>query len=514
MRYAFYRWKDIVEEEIKEEKNPGGKGRVDPVRATSTVWLSVIAAQDLIAADAGGTSDPYAVAELVDDRSGNTCRQRGKERKVKTKTIAKTLNPTWGDDGVIVWEEIIEPVDTLSVRVSIFDADTLGSDPLGQFNFPIADTPAAPRPPMEGWFTLQTTEAMKEKAKGAVHLKIRHLPRTVSSKGLAPESEGAEIQDKSPKTLWFTVLRANDLLAADKGGTSDPFITVELVNTTLGKPAKRPRKIKTKAVNKTLNPVWDEPEVVWKDIKENIEELALEITVFDADMLSNDTLGGTTVPLLTFGREAAEAPHPLSRVGKMTQDATGVVFIQGRLDDSNPVAPAPVIVESVPELPAESEVQSNEAEAEKIVSDAVAEMEGQEMPAESEPQTDDGGKKSLEISIPAGGSVPPGPLSPTSPTGGMNSAHFELHKTIMDDRNKGKLTGEEILDEMSEDLVELLQKPLHMRDKKKLGRLCEAHVALDVYAPAVELGASDFERDLDHFESISLKEPESDVPFI
>ena len=96
----------------------------------------------------------------------------------------------------------------------------------------------------------------------------------------------------------------------------------------------------------------------------------------------------------------------------------------------------------------------------------------------------------------------------------MNSAHFELHKTIMDDRNKGKLTGEEILDEMSEDLVELLQKPLHMRDKKKLGRLCEAHVALDVYAPAVELGASDFERDLDHFESISLKEPESDVPFI
>jgi hypothetical protein len=303
------------------------------------------------------------------------------------------------------------------------------------------------------------------------------------------------------------------LLAADKGGTSDPFVTVELVNTTLGKPAKRPRKIKTKAVNKTLDPVWDEPEVVWKDIKESIEDLALEITIFDADMLSNDTLGGTTIPLVAFGKEAAEAPHPLSRVGKMTQDATGVVFIEGRLDDTNPVAQAPVIVESVPELPAESEVQSD-AEAEEIVSAAVAEMEGQEMPAESEPQTDDDGKKALHISIPADGSVPPGPLSPTSPTGGMNSAHFELHKTILDDKNKGKMTGEEILEEMSEDLVELLQKPLHMRDKKKVGRLCEAHVSLDVYEPIVELGASAFERDLDHFESISLEEPGSDVPFI
>ena len=74
---------------------------------------------------------------------------------------------------------------------------------------------------------------------------------------------------------------------------------------------------------------------MWANIEDNIEELALQVTIFDADMVTNDTLGEATVPLLTFGREATETCHPLKRVGKMTKDATGEVFVRGRLDSSS-----------------------------------------------------------------------------------------------------------------------------------------------------------------------------------
>ena len=63
-----------------------------------------------------------------------------------------------------------------------------------------------------------------------------------------------------------------------------------------GKPAKKPRRTKTKTVKKTLHPVWEEKEVVWANIQDNIEELALQVTIFDADMVTNDTLGEATVP--------------------------------------------------------------------------------------------------------------------------------------------------------------------------------------------------------------------------
>lgn len=560
MRYAFYRWKDTVDEEIANEKG-GGKGSLDPVRATSKVWVSILGAQDLVAADSGGTSDPFAVAVLVDGLTGKTCRYRGKERKLKTNTISKTLNPTWGEDGVIMWDEIIEPVETLTLRVSVFDADTLGSDPLGEVSFKIADTPVAPRPSLEGWFTLQTPEGMKVKATGALNLKMRHLPKTVSSKGLvAVATEGADAPVKAaPKTVWFTLLRAQDLLAADAGGTSDPFATIELFNMVTGKPAKKPRRTKTKTVKKTLHPVWEEKEVVWANIQDNIEELALQVTIFDADMVTNDTLGEATVPLLTFGREATETCHPLKRVGKMTKDATGEVFVRGRLDSSSATdqstpeetgeeeetkAPdgSSAFVEAKAKLIADGPgaVEDDQTVTDRIIANAMAEMEGQEMPATAamkegvgggggggEPQTDpptDDPKTALLIAIPpdngASGGLPTGPLSPTSPTGGMNSAHYELHRKIVADKNKTKMTAEEVLGTLQEDLVERLHTPQHLRGKKKVGRLCDAHVALDVHdAPATSNtasrhGATDFERDLDHFESVAFDEADDEEPFL
>ena len=55
----------------------------------------------------------------------------------------------------------------------------------------------------------------------------------------------------------ITLVGASDVLAADKGGTSDPFATAELINASNGKPLKKARKMKTKTIKKTLNPMWN-----------------------------------------------------------------------------------------------------------------------------------------------------------------------------------------------------------------------------------------------------------------
>ena len=64
----------------------------------------------------------------------------------------------------------------------------------------------------------------------------------------------------------------------------------------------RNRKIITKGSQdqdqdhkETLAPTWNENEVEWGNIKEDISELSLRVTVFDADMLSSMVLGGVLV---------------------------------------------------------------------------------------------------------------------------------------------------------------------------------------------------------------------------
>ena len=48
---------------------------------------------------------------------------------------------------------------------------------------------------------------------------------------------------------------ANNLLAADKNGKSDPYVTLHLLERGSGKEIE---KKKSKTVKKTLNPAWDE----------------------------------------------------------------------------------------------------------------------------------------------------------------------------------------------------------------------------------------------------------------
>ena len=117
--------------------------------------------------------------------------------------------------------------------------------------------------------------------------------------------------------MWVQLVSAEGILAADKGGTSDAYAIAELVDSATGKPIKPARKTKTKTIKKTLNPEWNQDEVEWSNVTQDTSSLSLKVTVFDADMMSSETLGGVTIPLSTFGDQGTESTFVLEKVGKM-----------------------------------------------------------------------------------------------------------------------------------------------------------------------------------------------------
>ena len=95
------------------------------------------------------------------------------------------------------------------------------------------------------------------------------------------------------------VVRATGLLAADKGGTSDPFVTVL---------SKGSKKAKTSVKKKTLEPEWDET------LDLTVPDLAapLSLTVMDYDKVCTPNPHPEPSPGPNFApvRNSARDPNP------------------------------------------------------------------------------------------------------------------------------------------------------------------------------------------------------------
>ena len=108
--------------------------------------------------------------------------------------------------------------------------------------------------------------------------------------------------------MFVGIEGANGLIAADRGGVSDPYAKLKLDG----------REYKTKTLHKTINPVWGE-EKVWKG-KNDVDKpwngifaKPLHIKIFDDDVLSrDDKLGECDVdlgPLINQLQEGEESWH-------------------------------------------------------------------------------------------------------------------------------------------------------------------------------------------------------------
>ena len=103
---------------------------------SEVLQVQVVEAKDLIAADRGGTSDPFARATLLDAR-GNEL----KEEPIKTDVVKKTLAPYWGKEACWGAVASADAIAAASVRVQLFDKDTFSTshDPLGELVLPLAE---------------------------------------------------------------------------------------------------------------------------------------------------------------------------------------------------------------------------------------------------------------------------------------------------------------------------------------------------------------------------------------
>ena len=200
--------------------------------------VDVIAAEDIIASDKGGTSDPFAVV-AVQGSGGWTSRH--------TSVVKKTLNPEWNERLVFEVTDLFEPL-----VVKLFDKDLFGgNDFLGQAS--VAVEAVTMDAPLQCWVPLEP-DAAAQAVTGRLNLRL-----------------SMRAKQRHETSVAVRVIAARGLKAVDRGGTSDPYATVAL-RSRAQRPAgdSKARRLswfasdgkatqqQTKVVKKTLAPVWDE----------------------------------------------------------------------------------------------------------------------------------------------------------------------------------------------------------------------------------------------------------------
>jgi len=95
--------------------------------------------------------------------------------------------------------------------------------------------------------------------------------------------------------ISFVSLRGKNLMAADTNGFSDPYLLIM-------HPLLLKETLKTKTINKTLNPVWDPKTLPQLDLLANspayLQNQFIMFKLYDKDLTSKDDLiGFTNVPL-------------------------------------------------------------------------------------------------------------------------------------------------------------------------------------------------------------------------
>ncbi|TDZ14371.1 Phosphatidylserine decarboxylase proenzyme 3 [Colletotrichum sidae] len=168
---------------------------------------------------------------------------------------------------------------------------------------------------------------------------------TTSSNGNGSGNGNPKMAELSPKenglTLKVVIMKARNLAAKDRSGTSDPFLVLTLGDS----------KVTTHEVPKTLNPEWN----VIEELPVNTtQSLLLDVICWDKDRFGKDYLGEFDLALEEiFADEKNEQPpkwYPLKskRPGKKTSIVSGEVMLQFTLfDQTNTSATREQILEKL-----------------------------------------------------------------------------------------------------------------------------------------------------------------------
>ncbi|KAH6790791.1 Calcium-dependent lipid-binding family protein [Perilla frutescens var. frutescens] len=265
------------------------------LKQVGTLEVKLIEAKELTNKDIIGKSDPFAELFI-----------RPLRDKIKTsKTIDNQTNPIWNEH----FEFAVEDVSTQNLTIRIYDDEGIqASELIGCARLPLRELEAGKVKVV--WLKLvKDLEVQRDqKNRGQVHLEILYYPLNASSelynpfdpdyrltavekvfkhaKDMADSTDSLKSTSQMKKdviirgVLSVTVISAENLPATDVIGKSDPFVTVTL--------KKSQQKEKTRVVNETLNPVWNQTfDFV---VEDGLHELVI-LEVYDNDLFRKEKMG-------------------------------------------------------------------------------------------------------------------------------------------------------------------------------------------------------------------------------
>ncbi|KAL8497823.1 hypothetical protein ACS0TY_021241 [Phlomoides rotata] len=273
--------------------------------------VKLVQAKELTNKDIIGKSDPYAVLYVRPLR----------DRMKKSRTINNQLNPVWNEH----FEFVIEDASTQHLVVKIYDDEGLQSSELiGCAQVQLCEL--QPGKVQDVWLKLvKDLEIQRDnKKRGEVHLELLYCPNGMQNgftnpfahsfsmtslekafkSGADGENDPVGNGDEGNKrrevivrgVLSVTVISAEDLAPADlMGGKADPYVVLTL--------KKTESKNKTRVVNDSLNPVWNQ---TFDFVVEDGLHDMLVLELWDHDTFGKDYMGRC---ILTLTRVILEGEY-------------------------------------------------------------------------------------------------------------------------------------------------------------------------------------------------------------
>ncbi|XVE63663.1 hypothetical protein DITRI_Ditri07aG0037800 [Diplodiscus trichospermus] len=257
--------------------------------------VKLVQARDLTNKDIIGKSDPYAVLYV----------RPLPDKTKKSKTINNELNPIWNEH----YEFVIEDVTTQHLVIRIYDDEGVqASEFIGCAKVQLSEL--EPGKVKDVWLNLvKDLEIQRDtKYRGQVHLELLYCPFGVANGFTNPfaskfsmtsleevlksgaDGTGAIENEKTVTkkkkeviirgVLSVTVICAQDLPPADLLGKADPYVVLKM--------KKSEARNKTRVVNDSLNPVWNQ---TFDFVVEDGLHDMLILEVWDHDTFGKDYMG-------------------------------------------------------------------------------------------------------------------------------------------------------------------------------------------------------------------------------
>ncbi|XP_047451358.1 synaptotagmin VIII [Mugil cephalus] len=246
---------DVSDVDYGSTKKQRGKllYSLDYNAALSTLTVGIKQANGLKAMDIGGSSDPYVKVYICPDKT-KTC---------ETKVFRKTLNPIFNEQFTFQLSKSTLLKSTVVMKV--FDFDRFSKhEIIGELRVQLCDVDW--NHVIEEWQDLAEPAKFEEENLGEICLSLRYVP--------------------TASKLTVVILEAKNLKSMDIGGSSDPYVKVQLA---LDK--RKWKKRKTSIKKKTLNPYYNES-FTFDVTFEQIQRVNLVISVWDHDAVTrNDPIG-------------------------------------------------------------------------------------------------------------------------------------------------------------------------------------------------------------------------------